>query len=146
MKLSTKGEYGLLALVDLALQDAAETVQAADIAARQQIPKQYLDQILMILKRAGLVTTLRGRQGGYRLSRPAAKITLLDAVCALEGPLGDDNFVRRNSRKPRPATWAALKSVWDTQNAERAKALRLQTLAEIADACRSSEPEGMYYI
>ena len=146
MKLSTKGEYGLLALVDLALQGQDEPVQAADIAHRQQIPKQYLDQLLMILKRSGLVSSLRGRRGGYRLSRPARLITLLEAITALEGPLVNQNFSRKPSRRQQSPAWGALKAVWDEQVADAGLAFGQRTLEEIAEASRSSEETEMYYI
>jgi len=146
VRLSTKGEYGLLALVDLALQGHNEPVQAADIARRQQIPKQYLDQLLMILKRSGLVSSVRGRRGGYRLSRPAAGITLLEAVIALEGPLVNQNFSRKASRRQQPPAWDALKAVWDEQVADESRSLGGRTLEEIAKATTSAEAIEMYDI
>jgi Rrf2 family transcriptional regulator, cysteine metabolism repressor len=146
VRLSTKGEYGLLALVDLALQGQDEPVQAADIAHRQQIPKQYLDQLLMILKRSGLVSSVRGRRGGYRLSRSAGDITLLEAVVALEGPLVNQNFSRKPSRRQQPPAWDALKAVWDEQVADEGRELGGHTLEEIAKASMGAEATEMYYI
>jgi len=146
VRLSTKGEYGLLALVDLALQGQDQPVQASDIAQRQQIPKQYLDQLLMILKRSGLVSSARGRRGGYRLSRPAGTITLLEAVVALEGPLVNENFSRKASRGQRPPAWDALKAVWDEQVAGDERVLEKRTLEEIAEASKGAETVEMYYI
>lgn len=146
MRLSTKGEYGLLALVDLALQVQNEPVQAAEIAHRQQIPKQYLDQLLMILKRSGLVSSMRGRRGGYRLSRPASEITLLQAITALEGPLVNQNFSRKLSRRQQPPAWDALKAVWDERVANDGQAFGKRTLEEIAQASRGAEATEMYYI
>lgn len=146
MRLSTKGEYGLLALIDLALQGEGEPVQAAEIAHRQQIPKQYLDQLLMILKRSGLVSSMRGRRGGYRLARPAGSITLLEAITALEGPLVNQNFSRKTSRRPQPPAWDALKAVWDEQVADAGRTFGKRTLEEIAEASRGAEAAEMYYI
>lgn len=146
MKLSAKGEYGLLALVDLALQDAGEPQQASAIARRQQIPKQYLDQLLMLLKRSGLVTSVRGRQGGYRLSRGAGEITLLDAFCALEGPLRDDNFIRKNKMREQPRSWEVLKNAWNEQVLASKTALQSRTLEEIANASRAVEEVASYDI
>ena len=74
MRLSTRGEYGLLALVDLALFSGDRPLQAKQIAERQGIPKLYLDQLMMDLKKAGLVVSVRGREGGYQLARPANSI------------------------------------------------------------------------
>jgi Rrf2 family transcriptional regulator, cysteine metabolism repressor len=146
VRLSTKGEYGLLALVDLALQSQDEPVQAAEIALRQLIPKQYLDQLLMILKRSGLVSSMRGRRGGYRLARPAGSITLLEAITALEGPLVNQNFSRKPSRRQPPPAWGALKAVWDEQVAAEGRSFGKLTLEEIAEASRGAEETEMYYI
>lgn len=96
MKLTTRGRYGLKALVDIAISapppetaaDASESKQYASIAylAQQQgISEAYLEQIMGSLKRAGLVVTARGAQGGYSLSRPAEEISVLDILSVLEG-------------------------------------------------------------
>jgi Rrf2 family cysteine metabolism transcriptional repressor len=146
VRLSTKGEYGLLALVDLALHGQDEPVQAAEIAHRQQIPKQYLDQLLMILKRSGLVSSMRGRRGGYRLSRPAGAITLLEAITALEGPVVNQNFSRKPSRRQQPPAWEALKAIWDERVADEGRAFGKRTLEEIAQASKGAEETEMYYI
>lgn len=145
MQVSTKGEYGLLALIDLAIHDQSEPVQVAQIAERQGIPKQYLDQLLVILKRAGLVASSRGRQGGYRLARQADRITLLDAVQVLEGPIANQNFASRSTRPRKNMCQAALKTVWDELTDRSADLLRSKTLLDISAECRNGE-ELMYHI
>lgn len=87
MKLSTKGRYGLRALIDLAVhsQDGAVSIQS--IAQRQGISDNYLEQLMAKLKKAGLVTSLRGACGGYRLAHPAGEISVGDVLRALEGNL-----------------------------------------------------------
>ncbi len=87
MKLSTKGRYGLRALIDLALHCEEETVSISSIAARQKISEGYLEQLVARLKKAGLVSSTRGAQGGYRLARPAEEISVGDVLRALEGDL-----------------------------------------------------------
>ena len=76
MKLSTKGRYGLRALIDLAVyctdEAAEETVSIQSIAKRQNISDRYLEQLMGKLRRAGLVVSVRGAGGGYRLARPAS--------------------------------------------------------------------------
>ena len=67
MKLSTKGRYGLRALIDLALYSENETVSIASISARQNISESYLEQLIAKLRKAGLVTSVRGAGGGYKL-------------------------------------------------------------------------------
>lgn len=87
MKLSTKGRYGLRALIDLGLYSENETVSIASIAARQNISESYLEQLIAKLRKAGLVTSVRGAGGGYKLAKPAAEISVGDILRALEGSL-----------------------------------------------------------
>ena len=88
MKLSKRGEYGLKAIIDLASQDEPTAVsQIKDIAARQQIPVKFLEQILLTLKNAGLLHSRAGVGGGYYLAKAPAEITLGQVVRTLDGPL-----------------------------------------------------------
>lgn len=88
MKLSKRGEYGLKAMIDLASQaDPAAVTQIKDIAARQQIPVKFLEQILLTLKNAGVLHSRAGVGGGYYLAKPPAEITLGQVVRPLDGPL-----------------------------------------------------------
>ena len=78
MKLSTKGRYGLRAMVDLVVHSEEEPVSIASIAARQHISESYLEQLIAKLKKAGLVTSVRGALGGYIPSRKAESISVGD--------------------------------------------------------------------
>jgi len=145
MKLSTKGEYGLMAVIDLALHATKGPVQSLQIAERQGIPKQYLDQLMLILKKAGLVESSRGRQGGYVLARPANQITLLEVVTALEGPLENTNFLRKGTRM-RIAAREILNALWEDLIGGVAERLRQKTLEQICDEHKRLENQIMYYI
>lgn len=85
MKISTKGKYGLRAMIDLAQYSEQETVSISSIAQRQKISESYLEQLVAKLKKAGLVVSIRGAAGGYRLARPASGISVGDVLRALEG-------------------------------------------------------------
>ena len=87
MKLSTKGRYGVRLMFDLALQAGDGPVTLKDIAARQEISEKYLSNLILVLKNAGFVRSVRGSQGGYTLARPPRDITLKDILVALEGPM-----------------------------------------------------------
>lgn len=87
MKLSTKGRYGLRAFIDLAVWGKEEPVSLTSIAGRQEISLNYLEQLMAKLKKAGLVESVRGVNGGYRLARPADEISVGDVLRALEGDL-----------------------------------------------------------
>ena len=87
MKLSTKGRYGLRAMVDLAVHSAEEPVPLSNIAARQHISENYLEQLIARLKKAGLVTGVRGAGGGYIPSRCAEEISVGAVPLEQEGSL-----------------------------------------------------------
>ena len=84
MKLSTKGRYGMVALADLALLNSSELASLSDISRRQDISLPYLEQLFVILRRYGLVDSVRGPNGGYRLARPATEIRIVDILKALD--------------------------------------------------------------
>ena len=145
MRLSTKGEYGLLAIVDLALHSDQGPVQSFQVAERQHIPKQYLDQLMLSLKKAGLVESSRGRQGGYALARPANTINILEIVSALEGPLENVNFIRRDHHLQSPAQHV-LNGIWNEVVSSAVEILKNKTLEELCDQHRKMESQIMYYI
>lgn len=85
MKLSTKGRYGLRAMIDLAIHSKEEAVSIASIAARQKISESYLEQLIPKLRKAGMIVSVRGAGGGYMLAKPAKEISVGDILRALEG-------------------------------------------------------------
>ncbi len=87
MKVSTKGRYGLRAMIDLALYSKYDLVPLVSIAERQDISKSYLEQVFSTLRKAGLVKSIKGAQGGYALSSDAEEITVGMILRALEGDL-----------------------------------------------------------
>lgn len=95
--LTSKGKYGLKALLHLADRDGAGTALIADIAAANAIPKKFLDAILLELKNAGILHSKKGRGGGYALARPAAKIMIGDVIRVLDGPLAPIPCASRNA-------------------------------------------------
>jgi Rrf2 family iron-sulfur cluster assembly transcriptional regulator len=84
MKLSTKGRYAMVALADIALQTGDGLVTLGDISRRQDISLPYLEQLFVKLRRAGLVESVRGPGGGYRLAKPAADIRVVDVLSAVD--------------------------------------------------------------
>jgi Rrf2 family protein len=138
MKISTRGEYGLLALVDLATHAGNGPVQALQIAERQAIPKQYLDQIMLALKNARLVTSARGRSGGYSLARSAESISLFDVITALEGHAEKQSFRGSGAQRKNTAR-SVLHNLWQELDEYAELILRNKSLAEICQACSSAE-------
>lgn len=87
MKLSTKGRYGLRAVIDIAVNSQNEAVAITSISKRQDISINYLEQLMAKLKRAGIVNSIRGVNGGYILAKPIEDISVGDILRALEGSL-----------------------------------------------------------
>jgi Rrf2 family iron-sulfur cluster assembly transcriptional regulator len=87
MQLSTKGRYAVMAMTDLALRGEGRPVTLAEIAARQEISLAYLEQLFSRLRRRGLVKSVRGPGGGYKLARTAADTSVADVVLAVDEPL-----------------------------------------------------------
>ena len=85
--LSSKGKYGIKALLHLAEHEGAGAMLIADIAAQNKIPKKFLDAILLELKNAGFLHSKKGRGGGYTLAKPAERILIGDVIRTLDGPL-----------------------------------------------------------
>ena len=102
MKLSTRSEYACLALIDLARHHGEGFVSTAVIAERQGVPRQYLEQILLLLKRAGYVRSRRGTGGGYRLARDPASISMAEVIRLLDGALAPVESVSRYFYEPTP--------------------------------------------
>jgi Rrf2 family iron-sulfur cluster assembly transcriptional regulator len=87
MRLSTKGRYAVMAMADLSRHGDDRAVSLAEIAARQEISLSYLEQLFARLRRAGLVRSVRGPGGGYRLARPAAETPVATIVLAVDEPI-----------------------------------------------------------
>jgi len=83
VKLSTRSEYACLAIIDLAQNQGDGVCTIHDISARRSIPRKYLEQILLTLKRSGYLTSKMGAGGGYRLARPAGQITLAEVTALM---------------------------------------------------------------
>ncbi len=87
MKLSTKGRYGVKAMVDLAIHCTEGAVSIKSISKRQNISEYYLEQLFAPLRKAKLITSIRGAQGGYLLNKPPGEITVSEIMYILEGPI-----------------------------------------------------------
>lgn len=115
MRLSARVRYGMKAMLELALRADVQPVSSRDIAQRQQVPEKYAGQLLAQLRVAGLVRSVRGQGGGFRLARPPEEITLLDIVLAFEGTLAPVPCVDEPDCCPRSPTcvtrelWCELK-------------------------------------
>lgn len=128
MRLSARVDYALRAMAELAAAEAPRTVD--QLAAAQKIPAKYLESILGELRRGGLLRSQRGPDGGHRLARPAAEISIADVIRALDGELAN---VRGN--RPEHLTYsgaaAALQEVWIALRASERAILEGVSLAHV---------------
>lgn len=121
MKLSTKGQYGVKAMFDLALHYGDEPTSLKGIAERQEISEYYLEQLMAVLRRENLVKSIRGAQGGYVLSKEPSNITVGKILDVLEGPIEisecitDDENVEcsRIHYCPTRLIWVKIKAAID---------------------------------
>jgi Rrf2 family transcriptional regulator, cysteine metabolism repressor len=145
MYISSKGEYGIRALFDLAQHYGAGPVQSRDIRVRQRLDENYLNQILISLRKAGLIESTRGPQGGHRLARPLAQITVLDALLALEGPLLPTD-AGRDTPPTESVDHDVVLGVWVELRAVLERYLAGITLDDLVQRKRQLAGEVMYYI
>ncbi|MDW7678475.1 MAG: Rrf2 family transcriptional regulator [Bacillota bacterium] len=114
MILSTKGRYGLKAMYELGLHYGKGPIPLKVIAERQRIPENYLEQLIAILRKAGLVKSVRGAQGGYLMLRPPDEVTVGQVILALEGPLAAAECVGDpHSPKCRLSESCVTRGVWE---------------------------------
>ena len=137
MKLSTRARYGLRALIDLGLYSENEAVSIQSIAARQSISEGYLEQLMALMKKAGLVTSIRGAGGGYRLGRPAEEISVGDVLRVLEGGLEAARCDAYGGEEPcQGADMCVAKFVWKRINDSITNAVDTLMLAELIEEGR----------
>lgn len=119
MKISTKGRYGLEALLDIAIFGNGDSVSLKTISSRRNISQKYLEHIFIALKKSGIVISLRGGQGGYRISNPLNEVTVGEVLRALEGSLSPVKCVSENNQGKCDAYEKCVsKDVWiDIKNA-----------------------------
>lgn len=132
MRLSTKGRYGLRAMVDIAQSQDEGPVAIHNIAQRQDLSNRYLEQLLIPLKQAGLVKSIRGSQGGYVLGRAAGSITVGDVIRVLEGPIAPVDCVNEmNPDDCNRADYCVTKKIWSRLRDSIVEVLDSYTLEDL---------------
>jgi Rrf2 family protein len=148
MKISTKGRYGLRALVDLSINGkSGSPVFLSDIARRQGISEKYLEQIATQLQRAGLVKTMRGRKGGYLLNKSENEIKLNEIIKILEGPICVVNCVSEPDTCSR-SSLCSTRDIWSILSNKIEEVLSGYTLADLAmlQEEKTGNETSIYYI
>ena len=151
MKLTKRGEYGLKALLALACVYGQRTLSLREISVQEGLPVKFLEQIMMVLRRSGFVESVKGKHGGYSLSRPPKDITAGEVIRAVDGPLAPvttaEEIRRLIQRGGRNAGLYSL--LLDVRNSI-SEVLDMKTLADIcektAELARTKPERQMYYI
>jgi len=146
MKVSTKGDYGVRALIELAHHYGEGPVQSAEIAAKQEVPEPYLDQLLTNLRRAGFIRSVRGPQGGHALIRDPHQVRLSDVIVALEGSLAPIACVDDPEACTRTGG-CVQREVWERVRDASMEILESVSIADLAEKeTARNRNGGRYYI
>jgi Rrf2 family protein len=142
MRISAKADYAVRAAVELAAADDEKPVKAERIALAQEIPLNFLENILGELRHAGIVRSHRGADGGFRLAKPAGEVTIADIIRAVEGPLAS---VRGGPPEETsyPGASEALPRVWIAVRANLRRVVEHVTLADVASGRLPAEIERL---
>ncbi|MBI4316881.1 MAG: RrF2 family transcriptional regulator [Chloroflexi bacterium] len=145
MKISMKSDYGLRAVLDLAQRYGQGPVQSGDIAVRQGIPEPYLEQLLSTLRKAGLIRSVRGPQGGHRLVKPPAEISVGEVIAALEGSIAPIGCVDEVGTCDRSSI-CVQRDIWMEINQITQRVLDSTTIASLLERQSARQGQSMYYI
>jgi Rrf2 family protein len=130
VNISAKSDYAVRAMLALAADDGGRPVKGETLAVSQQIPVKFLENILVDLRRAGLVASQRGAEGGYRLAKLPEEISIADVIRELEGPIATVRGARPDELEyAGPAT--GLREIWLKLRAEMRGVLEQTTLADL---------------
>lgn len=141
MRLSTRGRYGLRLMLDLAIHHRTGLVLLREIAERQEISEKYLWHMILPLKTAGFVSSVRGARGGYRLAKPPAEITLKDILVTLEGPFSLVDCVLNASACGR-SKFCITRDVWKEIGDKISNILESITLNDLIERGKSKKVGG----
>ena len=133
MRLSTKGEYASRAMLELSLHYQERPLHIRDISKAQDIPQRFLEQILLLLKRAGYLRSRKGPDGGYSLSRPPGEISVAEVIRVMDGPLAPIDCVSVIAHEVCPhENHCGLRWLWKEVRDSVAEILERTTFEELA--------------
>ena len=141
MKISTKGRYGLRILIDLATHDPEKPRMLKDIAQSQQISEKYISRLFIDLRRAKLIRSVRGVNGGFHLAKLPEEITLLEVLETMEGPISVVDCVR-SPEKCKRQTLCPARGIWTELNDGIRELTSKITLDDILNAYRKQNAEN----
>ena len=142
MRLSTKGEYASRAMLELSLRCDEGPLHIREISEAQKIPRRFLEQILLLLKRAGYLKSRKGHRGGYVLSRPPAAITVAEVIRVMDGPLAPIDCVSVTAHEACPMEGTCgLRWLWKDVRDAVAGMLEKTTFADLVEKSGRAGPK-----
>ena len=140
MKLSTKGEYASRAILEMALNYDKGPLHIRDISAAQEIPRRFLEQILLMLKRTGYLRSKKGPNGGYYLAKPPSKITVAEVIRVMDGPLAPIDCVSVTAHEVcARERYCGLKWLWKEVRDAVAEIMERTTFEDLSRKTRAAK-------
>lgn len=149
VQISVRTRYALCALIDLNINQHTGNVKLKDVSERQNIPLKYLEQIVQILSKAGLVKGERGPNGGYVLSKPAESVSVGDVIFALEGSQGIESAFDKEYMVSEGTAQHAVYVFWKETETELDEKIGKVTIADLSETVRPNAyipADDLYYI
>lgn len=142
MKISTKGRYGLRALIDICIYSGNDIVTVKSISERQNISERYLEQIFASLRKGGIIKAKKGAQGGYFLTKDSKEFTIGDILSVLEGDL---LLIDVDTEESDMENYL-IANLWQIANEKIISFFNSMTLEDLAEGYRNKGKDDMYYI
>jgi Rrf2 family protein len=146
MKITYKGDYALKAVLELALHYNVELLTAQDMAKRIDAPVKFLEQVLLALKKSGLIESRRGKVGGYRLSKPPRRITVGDVTRLIDGDIEPISCVKDRYSNCADIHRCVFKGIWQKVSKATSDIIDNVTFEELASQVKAEREELDYMI
>ncbi len=133
MRVSTRSDYGLRALIELAGNFGGGPLQSSEIALRRHVPEQYLDQLLTALRKSGFLRSTRGPSGGHELLRDPRQITVLEVITALEGSLAPVGWLDEPAESTDHPHQCGQREIWERVRCATSEILGAYSIADLLE-------------
>ncbi len=143
MRLSTKGEYASRAMLELSLYYKKRSLHIREISKAQDIPERFLEQILLLLKRAGYLRSKKGQKGGYNLAKPPSRISVAEIIRVMDGPLAPIDCVSVTAHEVCPREkFCGLRLLWKEVRDSVAQILEKTTFEDLVKRTKPGREKG----
>lgn len=143
MRLSTKGEYASRAMLELSLHYKKRSLHNREISKAQDIPERFLEQILLLLKRAGYLRSKKGQKGGYNLAKPPSRISVAEIIRVMDGPLAPIDCVSVTAHEVCPREkFCSLRLLWKEVRDSVAQILEKTTFEDLVKRTKPGREKG----